>query len=433
MSINRTDFSRRTLLGAAAATPLLGASLAACSSDEGVPEGKKELVLATSKFQSTITVQDYADQFNNSQDTYHVTVRELPPTAQSTELHQQLVQTLSRQDGSIDIFAQDVIWVAEFASAGWALPLEKEFGSEERSVYFDGILDACTYDGQLVALPFFIDAGQLFYRSDLLADNGMDVPTTWGQLAEYAVELTEGGQVENGFLWQGKQAEAMICNLVEFIASNNGSILGPDGKTVTIADKEAVEAVQFMYDTMNDLAISPKALLSWDEEPSRKPFTNGDGAFLRQWSYIAPVAADAEQSNIVDKFGVAPLPAFDGGTSSACLGGHQLGINASSENIDGALEFLEWTRSFEAQEFYAINFGSSPARKDVYSSETLAEEQPFMIPLMEVFEGGTPRPVTPKYSQVSLALQSTVSTALSTGAIEEGLTAAKSQIEEIIA
>lgn len=433
MSNNRTDFSRRNLLGALAAAPLLGTAVAGCGSQSGVPDGRQELVLATSKFQSTITVQDYADRFNDSQEKYYVTVREMPPTAQSTELHQGLVQALSRQDGSIDVFAQDVIWVAEFASAGWALSLESEFDAEERSVYFDGIVDACTYKDELVALPFFIDAGQLFYRSDLLSDSGLEVPTTWGDLAEQSAELMEAGQVENGFLWQGKQAEAMICNLVEFIASNNGSIIGADGTTVTIADPEAIEAVQYMYDTMNSLAISPKALLSWDEEPSRKPFTSGDAAFLRQWSYIAPVAADAEQSNIVDKFGVAPLPAFDGGKSSACLGGHQLGINASSKNIDGALEFLNWTRSFEAQEFYAINFGSSPARKDVYESETLADEQPFMIPLMEVFEGGTPRPVTPKYPQVSLALQSTVSTALSTGDIEGNLQQAKSQIEDIIA
>ena len=32
-----------------------------------------------------------------------------------------------------------------------------------------------------------------------------------------------------GFLWQAKQAEVLVCDLVEFVASNNGSILGPDG------------------------------------------------------------------------------------------------------------------------------------------------------------------------------------------------------------
>ena len=90
--------------------------------------------------------------------------------------------------------------------------------------------------------------------------------------------------------------------------------------------------MQFLYDTINKTKISPADVLSWDEEPSRQPFTAGRGAFLRNWSYVYSISQDAKASAVVGKVGVAPLPHFPGGTSAACLGGYQYGVNAATKN-----------------------------------------------------------------------------------------------------
>lgn len=199
-----------------------------------------------------------------------MTYRELPPPSSSTEVHQQLVQSLSRGDGSVDVFTQDVFWIAEFANAGWAL-------------------------------PWFVDSGMLYYRKDLLDGAGIQVPTTWDQLTSAATTLMSSGKAKFGFLWQGKQAEVLVCDLVEFVGSAGGSILGSDGKAVAINDGAGTKGVQYMYDTMNSLKISPKDLLSWDGEPSRRPFTAGQAAFLRNWSYVYTIAQGPSQSQVVDK------------------------------------------------------------------------------------------------------------------------------------
>src|SRR6266571_4320106 len=118
-----TDTGRKpqTPAAAAAAAPVL----AACGSSSSSSSGKTELTFASAKFFGKSNIGQIVDQYNSSQTKIHVTYRELPPPSSSTEVHQQLVQSLGRGDGSVDVFTQDVIWIAEFAGAGWALPLDQ--------------------------------------------------------------------------------------------------------------------------------------------------------------------------------------------------------------------------------------------------------------------------------------------------------------------
>jgi len=431
---SRRGFLKVSALGIGAVA--LGTGVAACSQGSAgggstAANGRKQINFVTAKFTSTTSMQSFVDVYNKSQAKYQVVVRELPPPSSSTEVHQQLVQQLGSTSGAIDVFTQDVIWVAEFASAGWAMNLDKEFSDKDRSGFFKGLVDACTYNGKFSALPFYLDAGQLYYRTDLLKSAGLAVPATWDELTKASQQLMAKG-AKLGFLWQAKQAEVLVCNLVEFVGSSGGSILGPDGKTVQIAEPKAIEAVKYMHDTMNSLKITPKDVLSWDEEPSRKPFTGGDAAFLRQWSYVWGLSQDASQSKVVGKVGVAPLPAFPGGKSAACLGGYQLGIAESSKNKDGALGFVRWMTTEATQLAYAEQFGSAPALQAAYDNPKLKATQPSMVALKSTFQGGTPRPVTPKYPQVSLALQSAISGALNSGNVESALKDVKSKIEAIV-
>jgi multiple sugar transport system substrate-binding protein len=430
---------RRSLLklgGAALGASVLAPALAACGSSgssSSASGGVTQLTFASAKFYGKSNMQQIVESYNTSQSKIHVNYRELPPPSSSTEVHQQLVQSVGRKDGSVDVFTQDIVWIAEFAGAGWALPLDDYVDATEKSAYFPGLIESCTWQGKLTALPWFVDSGMLYYRKDLLDAAGTEVPTTWEELQTAAQSLMSSGKVQYGFLWQGKQAEVLVCDLVEFVGSAGGSILGSDGKTVQLADAGATKGVQFMVDTLNGSKISPKDLLSWDEEPSRRPFTAGQAAFLRNWSYVYAIAQDASQSKVVDKVAVAPLPAFSGGKSTACLGGYQFGVSTASKNKEAAVEFVKWMSSPATQLKFATEVGLAPSRSAVFDDPALAAANPFMVKLKNVFVGGAPRPVTPKYPQVSLALQSGVSKALSSGDVQGSLNDTKSQIERVVA
>lgn len=427
--------NRRSLLtwgSAAVGMAAFGPALAACStSTSSSTSGRKELTFACTKQPGSESMQTFVERYNSSQSNYHVTVRELPPPGSNTEVHQQLVQALGRNDGNVDVFSLDIVWVAEFAAAGWTEPMDANIDSTRKTDYFPGVVTALTYDGKLHGVPWATDAGQLYYRTDIVPK--ASVPTTWQDLVTVSAAAQQSGKAEFGFLWQAKQAEILVCTLVEFVASAGGGILGPDGKTVLIADAPAIEAVTFMRDLMFTSKVSPKDVLSWDEEPSRRPFTAGQGAFLRQWSYIWNVSQDPSQSQIVGKVGVAPLPAFPSGHSAACLGGWQLGVSSSSKNKDGAIDFANWMSSPATQIEYAGIFGNPPTVSSAYASPKLAASQPAFIQLKDVFVGGTPRPVTPKYPQVSLAIQSAVSRALTNGDVENSLKDCATAIKQIVA
>jgi multiple sugar transport system substrate-binding protein len=272
----------------------------------------------------------------------------------------------------------------------------------------------------------------LYYRKDLLDGIGAKAPETWDELINASKNLTGSGKAKLGFLWQGKQAEVLVCDLVSFIGSNGGTILQPDGKTVAIADEPAVEAVQMMHDFIKKEQITPEDVLSWDEEPSRRPFTSGDAAFLRNWSYVWKVAQSPTDSSVVDKVGVSPLPHFPNRQSAACLGGYQYGINASTKNREAAVDFVRWMSSPETQLRFATQLGLCPTRATVFDDPQIAKEQPFMQPLKSVFIGAIPRPVTPKYPQVTLILQSEVSRALTSGNVKSALQTARDKIQNLV-
>jgi multiple sugar transport system substrate-binding protein len=419
------------VLAAGAAAP----ALAACgggTSSAATSGGRTTITFASAKFFAQKTIGQIVEEYNKSQKHVTVQYQQLPTPSQSTEVHQQLVQALSQRNGSIDVFTGDIIWISEFAGAGWSAPLDDYFGRSVQAQYFPGVINACTYGGAMHALPWYLDAGMLYYRKDLLGAAGIAVPTSWSEVVAASQKLLSAGNVADGFNWQAKQAEVLVCDLVEFIGSNGGSILAPDGKTVTIAEPNAVEAVQFMADTFGKYKITPKSVLSWDEVPSELPFTGGKAAFLRNWSFVWTDAQNASSSSVVGKVGVTKLPWFPGGKSTACLGGYQFGMNASSAKKSAAIDFLTWMSSPATQLKWATELGLAPSRPAVYKEPELAKVNPFMVSLQDIFTGGTPRPKTPKYSQISLAIQAGVSAALSSGNVASNLQSTKAQIEQII-
>jgi multiple sugar transport system substrate-binding protein len=421
--LNRRDFIKRSslaLAGAAAVSTFIGPRRVYAA-------GPVELTFASAKFYGKQTIAEVVSAFNEAQTKAHVTYKELPPPSSSTEVHQGLVQQLARRNGDPDVFTLDIIWIAEFAAAKWALPLDQYF-KDSTGEYFPGMVQACTWQDKLVALPWFVDSGMLYYRKDL----GITAPSTWDELIASAKQATGSGKAKFGFLWQAKQAEVLVCDLVSFIGSNDGAILQSDGKTVAIADEPAIQAVQLMYDLINKDQITPADVLSWDEEPSRRPFTGGEAAFLRNWSYVWKIAQSEAESKVVDQVAVVPLPHFPDKKSAAALGGYQYGINASSKKREAAVEFVRWMSSPETQLRFATQLGLCPTRAAVFERPEIGTEQPFMQQLKDVFLGAIPRPVTPKYPQVTLALQSAVSTALTNGKVEEALKTAKQKIETIV-
>lgn len=339
-------------------------------------------------------------------------VREIAPQS-STQIHDLLAQKLKNRDARLDVFFMDTIWPAEFASAGWALPLDRYFHAAERNEFLKAPILANQYRGQIYGVPLFIDAGLLYYRKDLLKKHALTPPRTWRELVEQAktIRVRERDDHLVGFSGQFKQYEGLICNMMEYILSNGGA-LWDDKRLASLLDQPAaLEAVRFVRDQIIG-EISHRGVLAYEEPESLALFTQGRAIFHRNWPYAWKIANDPEQSRVAGNIGMMPLPGFTGGSGVAALGGWQLGVSRFSRKPDLAWRFVAFMTGIENQKRIALATGRAPTRVALYNDREINDRIPHLNSLLEPFKRAAPRPTTPVYVPLSNIMQRYFSSAL---------------------
>lgn len=332
---------------------------------------------------------------------------ELVPTPDSADQrHQLYVQWLNAGAESPDVLQLDVVWTAELAAAGWLLPLDAY--EPETEAFFEQAIDANRYGGRLYALPLFVDAGMLYWRTDLLDHP----PRTFDELYRQAERAMREHGVRHGFVWQGARYEGLVTLYLEYLVGFGGQLVDEKGEALPERDA-AVSALSSLREAIQR-GITPRAVLAWQEEQTRFAFQNGDAVFMRNWPYAYPLMQDRADSAVAGRFAVAPMPAGPGGRSAATLGGAQLAVNARSRHPDAAYALVDFLTQPEQMIERARLAGQYPARTALYESEALADALPLAPEeARRVFELAVPRPVTPVYAELSTALSIPLHRALS--------------------
>ncbi len=338
----------------------------------------------------------------------HVRIkREIAPHS-STAYHDLLTQKLRNRDDSLDLFFMDVIWPAEFAAAGWARPLDEYFPHGEREKFLPATIASGVYRHHIYGVPSRIDSGMLYYRRDLLEKYGFSPPSTWNELIRQAQTILEGERTVQpllrGYSGQFKQYEGLVCDMLEFVGSHNGSFLTEDDRRSNLTAPDSLQAVQFVREQIIQRLATPAAL-TYQESESLAVFLQGNAVFHRNWPYAWGLANDPRHSKIVGKVGVTTLPRFSEGRSTSALGGWLYGISAYSQHPDEAWAFIEFMASPEMQKHFAIHASLAPSRLALYADPEVLRANPQYKDLLPVFQTARPRPRTPVYPIVSHILQ----------------------------
>jgi multiple sugar transport system substrate-binding protein len=361
-------------------------------------------------------------RFERANPGVHVRVQETPDDA--TQRHQLYVQWLNARVGRPDVLQLDVVWTAEFAAAGWLAPLDRF--APAASDFFPATIDANRWRGSLYALPWFVDVGMLYRRTDLIPV----APATIAALNEQARAAKESGAVRHGVVWQGARYEGLVTVFLEFLGAFGGSIITPDG-IVMVDDPAGIRALTAMRDQIRN-GLAPPDVLTWHEEECRFAFQNGTAAFMRNWPYAVSAMQDAD-SRVKGRFAISPMPAA-GGRRTAALGGAQLAISAWSKHPDLAYRLIAFLTDAEQMLERAAVAGQYPARRSVYASDRLRAPLPFdAATVRQVIEAAAARPVTPVYARLSEELQIALHRAL-TGEVDptQALETAATRMQQII-
>ncbi len=354
---------------------------------------------------------------------------------QTEQRKQQIMVGLRGHEPDPDVFLMDIAWIGQLASSGWLEPLNEH--GLDGSAFFPNIVNlADRHDGDLIGLPFFVDAGLLYYRTDLLRKHGYDgPPETWTQLLEMARTVQAAERETDpdffGFAWQGAQYEGLVCNALEFFASAGGGFV--DENDQPVLDTPAnLRALRFMRDLIHEHAVSPpNTYTEMKEEEVRRLFHNGQALFERNWPYAQGRHA-AEDSPVRGRFAVAPLPHFEGHHSAAALGGYHVAVSRHADRKADAVAFVRYLTSYEVQKRMVFEITHNPGRTDVYRDPAVKDTP--TAALEEVFYQALPRPTVPYYPRLSQTLQKHLNAALSGRATpEQALSKAQAELEQLVA
>ncbi|MFS4436887.1 ABC transporter substrate-binding protein [Paracoccaceae bacterium GXU_MW_L88] len=361
------------------------------------------------------------------------TVKMVPMPASSSDQFGQYRLWLAAGTSDIDLYQTDVIWAPQLADHFVDL---SEPAAELAAQHIPSVIESQTVDGKLVALPLYTDAPALYYRTDLLEKHGKEVPTTWEELTATAQEIQDAERAEGnediwGYVWQGNAYEGLTCNALEWIKSyGGGQIIDPDGN-ITVNNEQAVAALEMAAGWVG--TISPRGVLSYQEEEARGVWQTGNAVFMRNWPYAYSLS-QGDDSAVKGVFDVAPLPSGGDG-SAATLGGWNVAVSKYSENQEAAISLAMYLASLDGQKESSIRDSHLPTLPELYQDEEIAEAVPIVPNWEEVVSQAVPRPSAPaqnKYNEVSSLFWSAVHETLSgTGTAAENLEILELDLEDL--
>jgi trehalose/maltose transport system substrate-binding protein len=345
------------------------------------------------------------------------------------------VQLLASRSPEIDVLQIDVVWpgmlAPHLADLGPAL-------GDRASEHFPALVENNTVDGRLVAMPWFVDAGLLYYRRDLLDKHGFAPPETWQQLTHIAATIQQRERQAGhaglwGFVFQGKPYEGLTCDALEWVASHGGgTFIGADGD-ITADHPRAVAALELAASWVG--SISPRGVLNYDEEAARGVFQTGNAVFMRSWPY-AWALVEGEDSPVRGKVGVVALPRGDGeGRHAGALGGWQLAVSRYSRHPEQAMDLVRYLTSARVQKDRALRGAYNPTIASLYEDPDILAANPFFSELLPTFTGALPRPARQTgahYNQVSAAIWQAVHAVLA-GQVDaaEGMARLRKSLQRI--
>jgi multiple sugar transport system substrate-binding protein len=329
----------------------------------------------------------------------------------ASERHTLYVTWLSSRSNAIDVLSLDVIWVAEFAAAGWLVPLDKYVTATHFPVdgYLPAAMASSIYQGRLYSLPWFADAGVLYYRKDLYELAGLPPPRTFADLLAVRGVKDRFG-LPYGFIFPGQAYEGLVCVLLEFIWSNGGRIFDDQGRLVLDSSQNR-EALTTLVNLVYRDGVSPLAVTTFMEEDCRHAFEQGYAVLMRNWPYACSLM-NQPGSKVLGKFALLPVVHGPQGQSTSCFGGGNLGINAFSRHPEAAWKLVHFLLQRENRKAATEALGMLPPLKSLYQDPELDRKFPYLKSLQEVFFTARSRPITPLYSFITDILRVHASRAL---------------------
>lgn len=193
-----------------------------------------------------------------------ITVRHVPVPEGALE-QLDAVRRQLRTTPTPEVYSIDVFWPG---LAGEQLIDLRPHVSAELPLMNPDVVSSYIVNGKLVAVPYTVDTGALYYRKDLLRKYGYTKPPeSWAELKEMAVRIMQGERARSkeefwGFVWPGAAGEGLACNALEWQAAEAGGRIIEDDGTISVNNPHSIRSWQRAAHWVG--WISPRSVTSYE-------------------------------------------------------------------------------------------------------------------------------------------------------------------------
>jgi ABC-type glycerol-3-phosphate transport system substrate-binding protein len=197
-----------------------------------------------------------------------------------------------------------------------------------------------TYDGAVYALPETITYPVMFYRKDILAEIGLEVPTTWDEV-KVAMTVLAKNQMEFG-MWATEQTFASM------LYQKGGSYYSEGGAASALDSDIAVNTFKEFCEYFTDYKLDKETSVEERFRTGECPLMISDYTTYNNFAVSAPDIAG------LWSFTQIPGTVQSDGTVDHSVASTGLAsmIMADTEIPDASWEFLKWWTSEETQTQY---------------------------------------------------------------------------------
>jgi multiple sugar transport system substrate-binding protein len=345
-----------------------------------------------------------------------VTVDEIP----FDQYRQRSLVEMQQGTGSYDIYAVDVMWLAEYAAASFLeplMPMVKNADLTDPGYDIDDFLPRVisgtgVYNDTLYTLPIGAGPVGVTLRRDVAEEAGITLPERFSP--EFTTEFLADAAAkvhnpESGMMGYAQMPGRWFWGItyVPFhYAFQSPETIGNEfvdkDWNITINNQHTIDAIDYFVSFRDYM---PADSANWGIDEATAVYQQGRAFGL--WNYqdfIKGFFEDPEaQPGIVGKNAHLHTPVGPHGAIDPWFGAWSLGMSRDSAQKEAAWVFMQWITSKEIQE-RATEFGAGPSRHSTYKSETLAKHQPWWVDVYDFMLNDTnpdERIRVPEWAEIS--------------------------------
>jgi sorbitol/mannitol transport system substrate-binding protein len=121
-------------------------------------------------------------------------------------LRQRVTTDIATKGGQFDIVTISAYETPIWGKQGWLTPVDDLGDDYDYADLFEPVKNGLSYQGKLIAVPFYAESSFTFYRKDLFEKAGLQMPDrpTYAQVAEFAQKLHDPANSVYGICLRGK-------------------------------------------------------------------------------------------------------------------------------------------------------------------------------------------------------------------------------------